>query len=192
MGVKALSELQPPLLLSRLNISWGHESYQDKQRRSMVQSYISKREVKTLEAVEETPGWRECGVWNVAPPRFKSLSQLFLSFSANGKKRKKSSLTWLNLTLRSFLGVCNPLRIGFPTKKSVSFTFPLGQTGQVKCVFFSSLAGRCCFCCKCRKPAHSGSFHAAPAMQLCWEISLLVYTIWCICCCCILKLHVHY
>lgn len=53
------------------------------------------------------------------------------------KKVKKSALTWLNLTLRSFLGVCDPVRIGFPTKeKSVSFTFPLGQTGQIECSFF--------------------------------------------------------
>lgn len=56
MSVKSLYELQPPLLLSRLNISSAYESYQDKQRGSTVQSYMSKGEVKTLGAVEETLG----------------------------------------------------------------------------------------------------------------------------------------
>lgn len=176
MSVKALDELQPPLLLSRLSISWVHESHQDKQRRSTVQSYISKGEVKTLAAAEETLGWRECGVWNVAPLRFKSLSQLFLSFSASGKKKRKTCshvveshtafISWRLWPTSHWF---------FQQKKSVSFTFPLGQMGQVKYVLFCFLAKRCCFCCKWRKRAHSLSVHTR-LRRSCVEKRLCLFT----------------
>lgn len=195
MSVEALYEAQPPLLLSRLSISWVHEFYQDKQRRSTVQSYISKREVKTLGAVGL--GWRECGVWNVAPLRFKSLSQLFLSFSANGKKKEKKICSHVVESHTAFISWrLWPTSHWFSNKKKCFFYISTGSNGSSKMCFFfsSSLADRCCFCCKWHKPAHLCSFHAAPAMQLCWKISFFVYTMWSPKCVYadVLKLFVHY
>lgn len=55
-----------------------------------MQSYIREGEVKTLEGrvVKEKWGKRERGVRSMAEFKSEGLSQLFLSFGANGKNRE--------------------------------------------------------------------------------------------------------
>lgn len=63
------------------------------------------------------------------------LSQLFLLFSANGKKTRNWAHERLNLTLPSFLGVCDPVSSQSHQCHAVfitSFTVIVGQTGRIQ------------------------------------------------------------
>lgn len=108
-------------------------------RWSKVQSYISEREVKTLGAAEGSWGEKECGGLKCGWTEIQGTESVVPLVWCQRKKTENSAHTWLNLTLLSFLGVSDPLCTHmenvFQRKKSVSITFPLGQTGQIKCGF---------------------------------------------------------
>ncbi len=101
-----------------------------------VQSYISEGEVKTLvERVvkeEERESERGFGVWlNLNLRDWVSCSFRWMPT----EKTENSAPEWLNLTLPSFLGVSDPVSTHTGAVQSLffsAFTFPLGQTGQIK------------------------------------------------------------
>lgn len=76
------------------------------------------------------------------------LSQLFLLFSASGKKKTRNRAhERLNLTLPSFLGVCDPVSSQSHQCHEVfitSFTVIMGQTGRIQQLVFFYLNLRKC------------------------------------------------